>query len=144
MPQQQKQPLPVGYPLVTGTLPAPADVVLTLRVRAICPSHQTGTLANGVKAAALDASGPNTCVAAFVGGGSSVETEETAGASKLLEYMAFSATHNRCGGAAAAVATCIAGSTYEVLCSRMWVPHAAAEDVVKYKHDAAFWLTCCV
>jgi predicted Zn-dependent peptidase len=55
------------------------------------------TLANGVKAAALDAAGPNTCVAAFIGGGSSLETEETAGASKLLEYMAFSATTNRCG-----------------------------------------------
>jgi predicted Zn-dependent peptidase len=48
-----------------------------------------------VKAAALDASGPNTCVAAFIGGGSSLETEDTAGASKLLEYMAFSATNNR-------------------------------------------------
>jgi predicted Zn-dependent peptidase len=53
-----------------------------------------------VKAAALDAAGPNTCVAAFVGGGSSLETEETAGASKLLEYMAFSATTNRCGNTA--------------------------------------------
>lgn len=56
---------------------------------------QTGTLEGGVKAAALDAAGPNTCVAVFVGGGSSVETPETAGASKLLEYMAFSATKNR-------------------------------------------------
>jgi predicted Zn-dependent peptidase len=63
----------------------------------VLPAHQTGSLANGVKAAALDASGPNTCVAAFVGGGSSVETEDTAGASKLLEYMAFSATNNRWG-----------------------------------------------
>lgn len=55
---------------------------------------QTGTIGD-VKAAALDVSGPNTCVAVFVGGGTSIETPETAGASKLLEYMAFSATKAR-------------------------------------------------
>jgi hypothetical protein len=55
---------------------------------------QTGTIGN-VKAAALDVSGPNTCVAVFVGGGASIEGPETAGASKLLEYMAFSATQAR-------------------------------------------------
>lgn len=55
---------------------------------------QTGTIGD-VKAAALDVSGPNTCVAVFVGGGASIETPETAGASKLLEYMAFSATKAR-------------------------------------------------
>lgn len=58
---------------------------------------QTGTIGE-VKAAALDVSGPNTCVALFVGGGASIETPDTAGASKLLEYMAFSATNARCGG----------------------------------------------
>jgi hypothetical protein len=55
---------------------------------------QTGSVGD-VKAAALDVSGPNTCVALFVGGGSSIETEATAGASKLLEYMAISATNAR-------------------------------------------------
>jgi predicted Zn-dependent peptidase len=54
-----------------------------------------------VKAAALDAGGPNVAVAVFVGAGSANETPETAGASKLLEYMAFSATSNRCGQARA-------------------------------------------
>jgi hypothetical protein len=55
---------------------------------------QTGNVGD-VKAAALDVSSPLSCVALFVGGGSSIETEETAGASKLLEYMAFSATNAR-------------------------------------------------
>ncbi|KAI8464776.1 MAG: mitochondrial processing peptidase alpha subunit [Monoraphidium minutum] len=49
----------------------------------------------GVKAAAVDAAGPNVAVALFVGAGSANETPETAGASKLLEYLAFSATANR-------------------------------------------------
>lgn len=62
--------------------------------RCRCCSAQTGTVGD-VKAAALDVSGPNTCVALFVGGGSSIETPETAGASKVLEYMAFSATKAR-------------------------------------------------
>lgn len=55
---------------------------------------QTGNVGD-VKAAALDVSSPLSCVALFVGGGSSIETEETAGASKVLEYMAFSATNAR-------------------------------------------------
>jgi hypothetical protein len=55
---------------------------------------QTGNVGD-VKAAALDVSSPLSCVALFVGGGSSIETEETAGSSKLLEYMAFSATNAR-------------------------------------------------
>jgi hypothetical protein len=59
-------------------------------------SLQTGTVGD-VKAAALEVSGPNTCVAVFVGGGSSIETAENAGASKVLEYMAFQATKARCG-----------------------------------------------
>lgn len=60
----------------------------------ISATKQTGTVGE-VKAAALDVAGPNTCVALFVGGGASIETPETAGASKLLEYMAFSATKAR-------------------------------------------------
>eukprot|EP00879_Flechtneria_rotunda_P000588 GHRR01000697.1.p1 GENE.GHRR01000697.1~~GHRR01000697.1.p1 ORF type:complete len:485 (+),score=217.93 GHRR01000697.1:113-1567(+) len=59
------------------------------------PELQTGSLAAGVKAAVLDASGPNTCVAVFINGGSSAETSDTVGASKMLEYMAFNATENR-------------------------------------------------
>lgn len=99
---------PLSEPLANVNIPNPTAPK--------APELQTGTLANGVKAAALDASGPNTCVAAFVGGGSSVETEETAGASKLLEYMAFSATHNRTSFRIArelekygAVSSCVAG-----------------------------------
>jgi hypothetical protein len=61
------------------------------------PLRQTGVI-EGVKAAALDAGGPNVAVAVFVGAGSACETPATAGASKLLEYMAFSATANRCEG----------------------------------------------
>lgn len=57
---------------------------------------QTGAI-EGVKAAALDAGGPNVAVALFVNAGSASETPATAGASKLLEYMAFSATSNRWG-----------------------------------------------
>jgi processing peptidase subunit alpha len=53
-------------------------------------------LEGGIKAACLDSTTPNTSVAVFVGGGAAAETAETAGASKLLEYMAFSATKNRC------------------------------------------------
>lgn len=60
------------------------------------PDCQTGSLEGGIKAACLDSSTPNTSVAVFVGGGAAAETAETAGASKLLEYMAFSATKNRC------------------------------------------------
>lgn len=55
---------------------------------------QVGSVGN-VKAAALDTSGPNTCIALFVGGGSSAETPDTAGAAKVLEYLAFSATKDR-------------------------------------------------
>jgi processing peptidase subunit alpha len=50
---------------------------------------------NGIKAAALDAGGPNCCVGVFVAGGSAAETPTTSGAAKLLEYLAFSATTNR-------------------------------------------------
>lgn len=70
--------------------------VLFLLLFRLCDFLQTGTVGD-VKAAALDISGPNTCVAVFVGGGSSIETAENAGASKVLEYMAFQATKARCG-----------------------------------------------
>jgi hypothetical protein len=68
--------------------------------RAVLPAMapwllQVGTVGN-IKAAALDVSGPSTCIALFVGGGSSAESPDTAGAAKLLEYMAFSATKDRC------------------------------------------------
>lgn len=58
------------------------------------PLTQNGAI-EGVKAAAVDAGGPNVALALFVNAGSANETPETAGASKLLEYMAFSATNNR-------------------------------------------------
>ncbi|KIZ04557.1 hypothetical protein MNEG_3393 [Monoraphidium neglectum] len=55
---------------------------------------ETGEI-GGVKAAAVDTGGPNIAVAVFVGAGSVNETPANAGASKLLEYLAFSATSNR-------------------------------------------------
>ncbi len=58
------------------------------------PELQTGSV--GVaKAVALDTPGPNSTVSVFVGAGSSSETQQTAGAAKVLEYLAFNATTNR-------------------------------------------------
>lgn len=84
-----------GSKRVTTPLSEPLPGVnLPNSVAPKAPELKTGTVGE-VKAAALDVSGPNTCVALFVGGGASIETPETAGASKLLEYMAFSATKAR-------------------------------------------------
>lgn len=74
------EPLP-GVDIPKYTAPAP-------------PKLETGAI-EGVKAAALDTGGPNVAVALFVGAGSASETPATAGASKVLEYLAFSATSNR-------------------------------------------------
>ncbi|GBG00196.1 mitochondrial-processing peptidase subunit alpha-like [Raphidocelis subcapitata] len=74
------EPLP-GVDVPKYSAPAPAKL-------------ETGSI-EGVKAAAVDTGGPNVALAVFVGSGSANETPETAGASKLLEYMAFSATNNR-------------------------------------------------
>lgn len=66
---------------------------------------QTGTV-EGVKAAALDAGGPNVALALFVGAGSANESPAAAGAAKLLEYMAFSATGSRRGAGAGVRSAC--------------------------------------
>lgn len=58
------------------------------------PRLESGAI-EGVRAAALDAGGPNVAMALYVGAGSANEGPGAAGASKLLEYMAFSATGNR-------------------------------------------------
>lgn len=105
-----------GGKRVTTPLSDPlAGVLLPNVTSPKAPELKTGSVGD-VKAAALDVSGPNTCVALFVGGGSSIETEATAGASKLLEYMAFSATNARSSFRVArelekygAASSCIAG-----------------------------------
>lgn len=74
------EPLP-GVDIPKYTAPAPLKL-------------ETGVI-EGVKTAALDAAGPNAALAVFVAAGSASETPAAAGASKLLEYMAFSATANR-------------------------------------------------
>jgi processing peptidase subunit alpha len=79
--------VPLSEPLPNVNIPNPASPK--------APELQTGSLEGGIKAACLDSTTPNTSVAVFVGGGAAAETAETAGASKLLEYMAFSATKNR-------------------------------------------------
>lgn len=56
---------------------------------------ETSALAEGVKVAALKTTGPSATVALLVGGGSSAETDATAGASKALAAMAFKATNER-------------------------------------------------
>ena len=58
------------------------------------PRLETGAI-EGVRAAALDAGGPTVAMALYVGAGSANETPASAGAAKVLEYMAFSATANR-------------------------------------------------
>lgn len=78
---------PLSEPLPNVNVPNPASPN--------APELQTGTLEGGIKAAALDVDGPNTCVAVFVGSGSASESADNAGAAKLLEYLAFSATANR-------------------------------------------------
>lgn len=63
------------------------------------PPAVTGKLVaselEGVKVASLVTGGPVSTVALVVSGGSAVETAATAGASKVLEAMAFSATKDR-------------------------------------------------
>ena len=56
---------------------------------------QTSTLASGIKLATLEAASPVSSLALFVEGGSSAETPATAGASKVLEAVAFKSTANR-------------------------------------------------
>ncbi|KAL6853965.1 hypothetical protein ACP4OV_019994 [Aristida adscensionis] len=53
------------------------------------------TLPNGVRIASEDVPGPAACVGLFVDSGSIYETEETAGASHLLEKLAFKDTKHR-------------------------------------------------
>lgn len=56
---------------------------------------QTSTLASGIKLATLEVAGPVSSLALFVEGGSIAETAATAGASKVLEAVAFKSTANR-------------------------------------------------
>lgn len=52
------------------------------------PRLQVGDV-EGIRAAAISSPSPNATVGLFVGAGSANETPETAGAAKLMEYMAF-------------------------------------------------------
>uniref|UniRef100_A0ACD5TYX8 Uncharacterized protein n=1 Tax=Avena sativa TaxID=4498 RepID=A0ACD5TYX8_AVESA len=59
------------------------------------PHTEVTTLPNGVRIASQDIPGPVCCVGVTVACGSSHETPSTAGASYMLERLAFQETHNR-------------------------------------------------
>uniref|UniRef100_A0ACD5ZLN9 Uncharacterized protein n=1 Tax=Avena sativa TaxID=4498 RepID=A0ACD5ZLN9_AVESA len=59
------------------------------------PHTEVTTLPNGVRIASQDIPGPMCCVGVTVACGSSHETPSTAGASYMLERLAFQETHNR-------------------------------------------------
>mmetsp|Transcript_13367 Transcript_13367/g.38813 ORF Transcript_13367/g.38813 Transcript_13367/m.38813 type:complete len:490 (-) Transcript_13367:139-1608(-) len=76
------EPLPGLQPPLKGSVPKTQAKL------------QSSELA-GVRVASIATPSPVTTVALVVGGGSAVETAATAGASKVLEAMAFKATHDR-------------------------------------------------
>ena len=76
-------PLPgVQPPLRTSTPSAPAKL-------------ESSTLSDGVKIASIATPSPSSTIALVLAGGSSLETSATAGASKVIEALAFKATKDR-------------------------------------------------
>lgn len=82
--------MPALYEPLQGVhLPAPLpDDVKTAKTRVT-------TLANGLKIASEDTTGPTSTVGIFIDSGSKNETPQCTGASHLLERMAFKSTSNR-------------------------------------------------
>jgi processing peptidase subunit alpha len=64
-------------------------------VPSVAPKLQTDALEAGTKVAAIDTVSPVSTLALVFPSGSAYETDANAGASKLLETMAFKATANR-------------------------------------------------
>lgn len=83
-------PVPALYEPLQGVhLPAPLpDDVKPAKTRVT-------TLANGLKIASEDTTGPTSTVGIFIDSGSKNETPQCTGASHLLERMAFKSTSNR-------------------------------------------------
>lgn len=65
----------------------PAQTDLTLPPR--CRSTEMTTLPNGMRVVSENSPGATACVGVFVGSGSRDETDATAGATHMMEHMAF-------------------------------------------------------
>jgi processing peptidase subunit alpha len=81
--------VPLSEPL--PGLPVP----LKSSVPAVPAKLETSALADGFRITSIATPSPATTVALVVSGGSSLETSATAGASKVLESLAFKASQNR-------------------------------------------------
>lgn len=81
---------PLSEPLPSLLAPQLGGGGLTVR-----PELVASTLEGGIRVAAIETASPITSIALFVPAGSAYETEENAGASTLLEHVAFKATMNR-------------------------------------------------
>jgi len=76
------------------TVPLPGVEIATPGA-AVAASTQTTTLSNGLKVVSENTPGATTCLGIFVGAGSRNETDANAGATHLLEHMAFKTTDSR-------------------------------------------------
>mmetsp|Transcript_13978 Transcript_13978/g.30225 ORF Transcript_13978/g.30225 Transcript_13978/m.30225 type:complete len:488 (+) Transcript_13978:97-1560(+) len=81
--------VPLSEPLPGVTAP------LKGIVPTVAPKLETSVLSTGTKVATINSISPVTTVYLAAPGGSAYETAATAGASKVLEAMAFKATNNR-------------------------------------------------
>jgi processing peptidase subunit alpha len=61
----------------------------------VAASTQVTTLPSGLKVVSENTPGPTTCLGIFVGAGSRNETDANAGATHMLEHMAFKTTEQR-------------------------------------------------
>ncbi len=80
---------PLDQPLATSTPP------LRSSVPAAPPKLQSGALATGTKVVAVDTAGPISSLSLVVPAGSAHEPAAAAGASRVLEQLAFKASLNR-------------------------------------------------
>merc|ERR1719440_1711379 len=79
---------------VAMTTPLPGVAVST-GAGAASTSTEMTTLPNGMRVVSENSPGATACVGVFVGSGSRDETDATAGATHMMEHMAFKTTPNR-------------------------------------------------
>merc|ERR1719409_399395 len=81
-----------GTPL---TVPLPGVEVSAGGASSAAVSTQLTTLSNGLRVVTENTPGATTCLGVFVGSGSRNETDASAGATHMLEHMAFKTTSSR-------------------------------------------------